>query len=31
MTMVGVFFLGMSLVSVVMLRWLEHRFGRLGK
>ncbi|MFP1645944.1 ectoine/hydroxyectoine ABC transporter permease subunit EhuD [Pontitalea aquivivens] len=31
MTMVGVFFLVMSLVSVVVLRWLEHRFGRLGK
>jgi polar amino acid transport system permease protein len=31
MTMVGVFFLAMSLVSVVLLRWLEHRFGRLGK
>lgn len=31
MTMVGVFFLAMSLVSVVFLRWLEHRFGRLGK
>ena len=31
MTMVGVFFLGMSLVSVVILRWLEHRYGRLGK
>lgn len=27
-TMVGVFFLGMSLVSVVVLRWLEYRFGR---
>lgn len=31
MTMVGVFFLAMSLVSVVLLRWLEHRFGRLGR
>ncbi len=31
MTMVGVFFLAMSLVSVVFLRRLEHRFGRLGK
>lgn len=31
MTMVGVLFLMISLVSVVMLRWLEHRFGRLGK
>jgi polar amino acid transport system permease protein len=27
-TMVGVFFLAMSLVSVFILRWLEHRFGR---
>ncbi|MCT8329595.1 ectoine/hydroxyectoine ABC transporter permease subunit EhuD [Albidovulum sediminis] len=31
MTLVGVFFLAMSLVSVVMLRWLERRYGRLGK
>jgi polar amino acid transport system permease protein len=31
MTMVGVFFLAMSLVSVAFLRWLEHRFGRMGK
>lgn len=31
MTLVGVFFLAMSLVSVVILRWLEHRYGRLGK
>jgi len=31
MTMVGVLFLMISLVSVVMLRWLEHRFGRLEK
>ncbi|NEX45598.1 ectoine/hydroxyectoine ABC transporter permease subunit EhuD [Pseudotabrizicola algicola] len=31
MTLVGVFFLAMSLVSVVLLRWLEHRFGRLAK
>lgn len=31
MTMVGVFFLAMSLISVVFLRWLERRFGRLGK
>jgi polar amino acid transport system permease protein len=31
MTMVGVFFLAMSLFSVVFLRWLERRFGRLGK
>jgi polar amino acid transport system permease protein len=28
MTLVGVFFLAMSLVSVVILRWLEHRYGR---
>lgn len=27
-TLVGVFFLAMSLVSVVILRWLEYRFGR---
>ncbi len=31
MTLVGLFFLAMSLVSVVMLRWLEHRYGRLSK
>ena len=31
MTLVGVFFLATSLVSVVMLRALEHRYGRLGK
>jgi polar amino acid transport system permease protein len=31
MTLVGVFFLAISLVSVVMLRWLERRFGRLAK
>lgn len=31
MTLVGVFFLVMSLISVVILRWLEHRFGRLAK
>lgn len=31
MTMVGVFFLAMSLVSVVFLRMLEHRFGRLDR
>jgi polar amino acid transport system permease protein len=31
MTLVGVFFLVTSLVSVVMLRALEHRYGRLGK
>jgi polar amino acid transport system permease protein len=30
MTMVGVFFLAMSLVSVVFLRWLERRFGKVG-
>jgi polar amino acid transport system permease protein len=30
-TMVGVFFLVTSLVSVVMLRMLERRYGRLGK
>lgn len=30
-TMVGVFFLAMSLVSVVILRWLEHRFGRVAR
>ncbi|WP_415182468.1 ectoine/hydroxyectoine ABC transporter permease subunit EhuD [Phaeovulum sp.] len=27
-TLVGVFFLAMSLVSVVILRWLEYRYGR---
>ena len=31
MTLVGVFFLIMSLISVVLLRGLEARFGRLGK
>ncbi|WP_420024280.1 ectoine/hydroxyectoine ABC transporter permease subunit EhuD (plasmid) [Cereibacter azotoformans] len=31
MTLVGVLFLAMSLVSVVLLRWLEHRYGRLAK
>jgi polar amino acid transport system permease protein len=31
MTLVGAFFLAMSLVSVVILRWLERRYGRLGK
>jgi polar amino acid transport system permease protein len=31
MTMVGVFFLVTSLLSVVMLRMLERRYGRLGK
>ncbi|GLS80284.1 ectoine/hydroxyectoine ABC transporter permease subunit EhuD [Paracoccus marinus] len=28
MTMVGVFFLVISLISVAILRWLEHRYGR---
>ena len=31
MTLVGLFFLAMSLISVVVLRWLERRFGRLAK
>ena len=31
MTLVGAFFLATSLVSVVILRWLEHRYGRIGK
>lgn len=31
MTLVGVFFLATSLVSVVMLRWLERRYGRLAR
>ncbi len=31
MTLVGILFLIISLVSVVMLRWLERRFGRLAK
>ncbi|WP_101340905.1 ectoine/hydroxyectoine ABC transporter permease subunit EhuD [Cereibacter azotoformans] len=31
MTLVGVLFLAMSLVSVVLLRWLEHCYGRLAK
>lgn len=31
MTMVGVFFLVMSLISVVILRWLESRFGRVAR
>jgi polar amino acid transport system permease protein len=31
MTLVGIFFLVMSLASVVILRALEHRYGRLGK
>lgn len=30
MTMVGVFFLAISIVSVIGLRWLERRFGRVG-
>lgn len=30
MTLVGVFFLVISLCSVVLLRWLERRFGRIG-
>jgi polar amino acid transport system permease protein len=30
MTMVGVFFLVVSIPSVVVLRWLERRFGRIG-
>ena len=30
-TMVGVIFLAMSLVSVVILRWLEYRFGRAAR
>ena len=31
MTLVGTFFLAMSLLSVIMLRWLERRYGRLAK
>ena len=31
MTMVGVIFLIISLISIVLLRALERRFGRLGK
>lgn len=31
MTLVGAFFLVMSLLSVVLLRWLERRYGRLAK
>jgi polar amino acid transport system permease protein len=30
MTMVGVFFLAVSIPSVVALRWLERRFGRIA-
>ena len=31
MTLVGAFFLAISLVSVVLLRWLEHRYGRIER
>ena len=31
MTMVGVFFLVMSLISVVFLRWLEERYARVDE
>jgi polar amino acid transport system permease protein len=31
MTLVGVFFLAISLVSVVALRWLERRYGRMAQ
>ena len=31
MTLVGAFFLVMSLLSVILLRWLERRYGRLAK
>jgi polar amino acid transport system permease protein len=31
MTMVGVFFLAVSIPSVIVLRWMERRFGRLGQ
>ncbi|KFI28359.1 amino acid ABC transporter permease [Haematobacter massiliensis] len=31
MTMVGVMFLIVSVISVVALRWLEHRYGRVGR
>ncbi|TGS13781.1 ectoine/hydroxyectoine ABC transporter permease subunit EhuD [Mesorhizobium sp. M2E.F.Ca.ET.209.01.1.1] len=31
MTLVGVFFLVISLCSVVLLRWLEHRYGRIER
>jgi polar amino acid transport system permease protein len=30
MTLVGVFFLAISIPSVLLLRWLERRFGRIG-
>jgi polar amino acid transport system permease protein len=30
MTLVGVFFLAISIPSVVLLRWLERRYGRIG-
>lgn len=30
-TLVGAFFLAISLVSVVILRWLEHRYGRIER
>jgi polar amino acid transport system permease protein len=30
MTLVGVFFLAISLISVFALRWLERRYGRVG-
>lgn len=30
MTLVGVFFLAVSIPSVIVLRWLERRFGRIG-
>lgn len=30
MTLVGAFFLAISLVSVILLRWLERRYGRVG-
>ncbi len=29
MTLVGVFFLAVSIPSVVVLRWIERRFGRI--
>ena len=31
MTLVGAFFLVISLCSVVLLRWLEHRYGRIER